>query len=414
MNRTEVINNLINQRNSKKYLEIGVYNEQHNFAHINCAYKVGVDIKPITTFCGTSDDFFAYNQEKFGTIFIDGLHTEEQTIKDITNACNCLTNGGVIILHDCMPPDAWHQREPEEFRDGEEWNGTVWKAVLRVFNQSRHRCILLDTDWGCGIIDTYHNQVPLNLTLDSDLNYDQHYPLLLKYKTTAADYLQEQVKVFYHLASMRNWQEVFTEQMQQLKQNGFNTINLTMLGSEEDLKVMDQISEKLNVTVNLLFKNPDLTLYEQPAMLAIEEFARQNEGFVLYLHSKGVSDPDSSTKINWRHLMMQELVENRVYCLQQLLYHDIIGVDWRDNPPHFSGNFWYASTSYLRTLKDFKEFYEHNSIQFADPFDYHRLTCEFWIGSSEEPPRVLSLVCRNVDFYYCAEEFWEINSRKAS
>jgi hypothetical protein len=192
MHRTELINFFIDQRNYKRYLEIGVDNEYYNFAHIECAYKIGVDPKPVTTFCGTSDQFYETNQEEFDIIFIDGLHTEEQTLKDITNAFLHLSKGGIIILHDCMPPDAWHQRELEEFREGEVWNGTTWKAALRVFNQTEHKCTLLDTDWGCGIIDTVQMQVPLNKDLPGNLDYEQHYSLLLGYKSSVADYINSE------------------------------------------------------------------------------------------------------------------------------------------------------------------------------------------------------------------------------
>jgi SAM-dependent methyltransferase len=182
MNRTTLINYLIDQYSFTRYLEIGVNNEAHNFSNIRCDHKVGVDIKPVSTFCGSSDDFFKINNEKFDIIFIDGLHTEQQVLQDIQNAFECLAEGGVIVLHDCLPPDCWHQREAEQFIDGEEWNGTVWKAALRVFNKIAFKCTVLDDDWGCGIIDTNKKQTPLQLDLPVELSYDEHYNLLLEYK----------------------------------------------------------------------------------------------------------------------------------------------------------------------------------------------------------------------------------------
>src|SRR5215213_406249 len=197
MNRTELINYLIHQRKAKRYLEIGVHDERENFAHICCAHKVGVDTRPVSTFQGTSDQFFARNQETFDLIFIDGFHTEEQTLRDIQNSYRCLASGGIVVIHDCMPPDAWHQRGPEEYREGENWNGTVWKAVLRIFNQTHYKCTLLDMDWGCGLIDTASTQHPTGRELPEELNYDEHYRLLLEYRTSVAAFLREQVKVFY-------------------------------------------------------------------------------------------------------------------------------------------------------------------------------------------------------------------------
>jgi hypothetical protein len=191
MNRTTLINHLIDQYNFTRYLEIGVYNEAHNFAHIRCEYKVGIDVNPVTTFCGSSDDFFKINNEKFDLIFIDGMHTEQQVLEDILNAFGCLAEGGVIVLHDCLPPDRLHQREPDEFKDGEEWNGTVWKAALRVFNEATFKCTVVNDDWGCGIIDTNKKQTPLQLDLHIELSYDEHYNLLLEYKMETIAYLRQ-------------------------------------------------------------------------------------------------------------------------------------------------------------------------------------------------------------------------------
>jgi hypothetical protein len=104
--------------------------------------------------------------------------------------------------------------------------------------------------------------------------------------------------------------------------------------------------------------------------------------------------------------MMRELVENWEKCLLQLPQYDLVGVNWRDMPPisHFCGNFWYASTRYLRQLSDFTRYYENPRFRIGDHFNNKRLGCEFWIGSSGKSPRLLSLVCRNVDF--CNDEYW--------
>jgi Methyltransferase domain len=406
MTRTDIINFLISERQGKSYLEIGVYNEDNNFNHIRCERKIGVDLNPITTFQGTSNEFFEQNQEEFDCVFIDSIHTEEQTLKDIGNARRCLSEKGIIILHDCMPPDEWHQRPLEYFKDGENWNGTVWKAALKVFNYTKYKCTLVDTDWGCGIIDTANRQVPLRRDFPDQLDYNIHYSELLEYKINVSDFIKGHVKVFFHLACMGNWKEVFNEQMTQLNRNGFNKINLTVLGSEQDLQVVKDIMDMCYIDGNIIFNSPDHTCFEQPAMIAIEEYARCNSGYVLYLHSKGVSNSSDINKMKWRRLMMSELVDNWRNCMIQLPHWDVIGVNWRTMPPtsHFSGNFWYASTDYLRKLADFKTYYDNPRYDISNSNFNKRLGCEFWIGSGEAEPSVLSLFCKNVDF--CTNYYW--------
>ncbi len=402
MNKTELINYFINLRNYGHYLEITVHNEKENFIHIRCADKKNITSGSVNNFEATNDN----NNDKFDLIFIDGVHTEEQVLKDINYAQQKLSKHGVIILHDCMPPDAWHQRDIEEFHAGENWNGTVWKAALRVFNESFFKCTLLDMDWGCGIIDTNQSQLPVQINLPAKLNYKIHYPLLLKYKTSISAFFRNQVKVFYHLACMGNWLQVFKEQMLKLQQNGFNKIELTVLGTKENLVIARSICDKLNIEAHMAFSAAQITYFETPALLAIEDYARQNEGYVLYLHSKGVSNPGDINKVKWRRLMMKELVDNWEFCMLQLPKYDVIGVNWRVMPPdsHFCGNFWYASTRYLRKLADFKHYYENHCHQIIDAINSKRLTCEFWISSGTETPKMLSLYCANVDFCNC--EFW--------
>lgn len=399
MDRIEFINFLIQQRNANRYLEIGVHTDQITFAHIRCAYK-------LTTYPLSSDEFFNRKRELFDIIFIDSVHTEEQTRKDIDYALENLRTDGIVVLHDCMPPDAWHQREWEAYKEGENWNGTTWKAVLRTFNETAFKCTLIDMDWGCGVMDTAKTQIPKRLSLPKNLDYEQHYILLLEYKKSVSAYLRESVKVFYHLACMGNWQDVFKEQMQVMQQNGFQKPILTVLGTKENVQTTQRISEELEVNVQIIFVSEVLTQFEQPAMLAIEEYAKKDNNFVLYLHSKGVSNPADGTKCKWRRLMMRELVQNWEYCMLQLPKFDSIGVNWRDMPPisHFCGNFWYASTQYLRKLADFKYYYDHPPYSMGDPINSKRLGCEFWISSGKEAPKVLSLFCRNVDF--CNASYW--------
>jgi hypothetical protein len=126
----------------------------------------------------------------------------------------------------------------------------------------------------------------------------------------------------------------------------------------------------------------------------------------LYLHSKGVSNPVDVNKTKWRRLMMRELVVNSESCLKQLPYYDIIGVNWREMPAtsHFCGNFWYASTNYLRNLADFTQYYDNPRYKIWDAVESKRLGCEFWISSGSQAPRIQSLVCRNVDF--CNPLYW--------
>jgi hypothetical protein len=160
MLRSEIINLLIKKNIYQSYLEIGVRNPSDCFDHIDCPVKHGVDPGiegefPIT-FRMTSDDFFNINKAKYDLIFIDGLHLDFQVEKDIINSLKILNDKGSIVLHDCYPPTEYHARE--NYYDystpaGEYWNGSVWKAVVKIRSEiDGIYTSVIDSDWGVGII----------------------------------------------------------------------------------------------------------------------------------------------------------------------------------------------------------------------------------------------------------------------
>lgn len=151
MNRIEIINALIKKNNYKSYLEIGVQ-AGHCFSAIECENKIGVDPDPSSaaTINKTSDDFFRSNKKKFDIIFIDGLHHADQVEKDINNAINHLSEGGTIVMHDCLPTSKRMQEIPLQEQDA--WTGDTWKAFLKFREFPDLEMNVVDSDWGCGII----------------------------------------------------------------------------------------------------------------------------------------------------------------------------------------------------------------------------------------------------------------------
>ena len=79
--RINLIQKIINEQNYKSYLEIGCDNDE-NFSRISIKNKIGVDSLKGGTLRMTSDEFFKINKDYFDIIFVDGLHTYEQTIKN--------------------------------------------------------------------------------------------------------------------------------------------------------------------------------------------------------------------------------------------------------------------------------------------------------------------------------------------
>lgn len=152
--RWDIINYLVDQNNYKRYLEIGVQEYYSNCDKINAEYKVAVDPAPKSKcdFIGTSDEYFSSIDKdvQFDIVFIDGLHQSDQVLKDIENSLNHLSEGGAIVVHDCLPEAEYQQVREDNNR---EWTGDVWKAVALLKGTREDLNIkVVDHDWGCGII----------------------------------------------------------------------------------------------------------------------------------------------------------------------------------------------------------------------------------------------------------------------
>jgi hypothetical protein len=118
MLRSEAVNLLTNLFDDSSYLEVGV-NQGETFFMVNAAKKVAVDPKFLFNvgeaqslysnsqfFEISSDEYFQkleIGNDKFDVIYLDGLHTFEQTLRDFTNAITFLSTGGVILIDDVKP-----------------------------------------------------------------------------------------------------------------------------------------------------------------------------------------------------------------------------------------------------------------------------------------------------------------------
>lgn len=157
MLRSEVLQPLIDLSAGGAYLEIGIEGGV-TFHAITAARKVAVD--PIFRFEVpsprlsqsveyhelTSDEFFAdlCPSEMFDVIYIDGLHTVEQTLRDLMNSVEHLKPGGAIVVDDVVPTswaaslcdqsDAAFVRKKllTESVDGNNWMGPVFRLVYFV------------------------------------------------------------------------------------------------------------------------------------------------------------------------------------------------------------------------------------------------------------------------------------------
>lgn len=163
------LNRLAEALDCKTYLEIGV-SEGVTLNAVNVETKTGVDpdfqfdwqashdgthtrLLPLS-----SDAFFAQEpiESRFDLIFIDGLHTYDQTYRDLQNALLHSHPGTVILIDDTIPFDAYSccrdQDEAVQLRaqstgiTNAMWHGDTYKIMLLIhlFHTAYQYCTLVD------------------------------------------------------------------------------------------------------------------------------------------------------------------------------------------------------------------------------------------------------------------------------
>ena len=156
LTRPEVLNAIVPLFKRPRYLEIGV-SEGKTFHRIKARKKIAVD--PDFRFdheeeaarrknCEysqvTSDEFFGSIVQdcgRFDLIYLDGLHTADQTLRDLLNAIVYLKPEGVIVIDD-VKPDGYIAsiRDLESFKrvrshlesESKSWMGDVYKIPFFI------------------------------------------------------------------------------------------------------------------------------------------------------------------------------------------------------------------------------------------------------------------------------------------
>ncbi len=176
---TELINYLIELRGLKYYLEIGVFNRDHNFNKIKCEVKTCVDpdAKANADYQCESDFFFEnimHDEDcpykSFQLIFIDGLHHADQVKKDFENALRYLTDDGFIVLHDTHPHSEKITHVP---RDNGEWCGDTFKFACTLSEYKAIDFVTFDMDYGCTAVWKKQSVIDSELPKVGNITWDR-------------------------------------------------------------------------------------------------------------------------------------------------------------------------------------------------------------------------------------------------
>ena len=176
-----------------------------------------------------------------------------------------------------------------------------------------------------------------------------------------------QCKIFYHIFCNDNTKQVVTDQINKIIFSGLyenlSKIFCFITGKQEYIQVIINILQKSGKKFQIMAIGVDDTTYERFTLLKIREFIVPGEK-ILYIHTKGVKHNDNEHYIGWqpglpimkdnvtewRTFMEYYLIHKHKECIKLLDEYDIVGVNYGENPDHYSGNFWWCTSDYFLKL----------------------------------------------------------------
>jgi hypothetical protein len=184
----------------------------------------------------------------------------------------------------------------------------------------------------------------------------------------------------YFVALLNEWEPIVKPQINRL----FNS-NLYKETDELHVRVFFNDNEELYKFRTLLKNDKKILLtltkkneYEFGALRILKNLSKKEDFYGYYLHAKGVSRTMnkqlSKCVKSWREYMEYFLIDKYDLCVKELDNGwDAAGVKIRRTPGtdffHFSGNFWWANSKFIRELPE------------IDSLDLNkRHDAEFWIG----------------------------------
>lgn len=235
--------------------------------------------------------------------------------------------------------------------------------------------------------------------------------------------MTNKIVIFYHLAQMNDWKNIYQEQMQSLVTSGLydacDFIHIGINGNEPLPFTLDKIKIKYNLE----------SILEAYTLRDLWNFCNENKDYkVLYFHAKGVSWSTESpmcSKINnflfnvnsWRLNLEFFNIHKWKENVNLLEHYDCVGTEYKKtailkvynfepiDAPHYSGNFWWANASFISNLDP--------NYLFDSTDDITRYRSELWIGTKKHRAFNWYNLDEGKEVYYSAYELEDYMNTEA-
>jgi hypothetical protein len=177
---------------------------------------------------------------------------------------------------------------------------------------------------------------------------------------------------FIHIYAVNNYREIVERQVKRIIESGLyqaaEKIYYVVIG-DNDYRIEGDKFIVLGLSPNMqLTETFTLNALRRVVLTAEEDYK------VFYIHTKGVTRKIKSIDL-WSMYMEYFIIDKFIFCLDALKKADATGCNRRvyaKTRVHFSGNFWWANSSYIKKLPELSvEGYGR---------EVNRWDGEFWIG----------------------------------
>jgi hypothetical protein len=197
-------------------------------------------------------------------------------------------------------------------------------------------------------------------------------------------------KIYINVATINNFNEVLNYLLNKINESGLYdkcwNVYIIVNGDTSLL----EIDKKEKYIVYNANKTTDVVEFPSLHLLWLHSNEIIDEDYnILYLHTKGVTKPNSGPVKDWTEYMSYFNIEKWQDRIMDLKNYDTTGVNLSGNvedydknpetwgytksPLHYSGNFWWSKSSYIKNL--------------PNPYDWKpdknylkwRVMCEMWL-----------------------------------
>ena len=212
------------------------------------------------------------------------------------------------------------------------------------------------------------------------------------------------IYVFSHNYLINNWSEILTQQLNKIDISGLyknaTKLFLFAFGDDEQWNLFQNLVKLYDKDGKIEIKRHDDNFYEYHTLQHMWNFCQENEeSYISYFHLKGVwsrhniqtgdNDELDRTKaikspealLEWKNCLEYFNIERWYNNVDKLKEgYDVVGALYNYNPdcPLFTGNFWWANSSYIKKL-EYPQFIKENEPHHVNL--WVRIKCEKWINS---------------------------------